>query len=72
MAGGFTRAFYQNIYISQELESCMLTKKDSLETLKNKMNNKEDILNFAGRGGIDESKIKAIREGWKKFGLKLV
>lgn len=34
--------------------------------------NKESLLKFFGRGGIDKSKVKELNKGWKKWSEKYV
>lgn len=38
-----------------------------LRELLKKKTNKEKILSFAGLEGMDENKIKSLKEGWKKW-----
>lgn len=43
-----------------------------IKNLLKKRSNKEAILSFAGKGGIDEEKIKALKEEWGKWTTKSV
>ncbi len=38
-----------------------------IENLLEKRSNKEAILSFAGKGGIDEKKIKDLKKRWNKW-----
>ena len=41
-----------------------------IRKLVKRKTNKDKILEFAGRGGIDENEVKKIREEWKKWSGK--
>ncbi len=41
-----------------------------IRKLLSKKTNKEKILEFAGKGGIDEGEMKEIKRGWKKWSEK--
>ena len=38
-----------------------------IENLLEKKSNKEKLLSFFGKGGIDEEAVKELRKGWKKW-----
>ncbi|MDO8508866.1 MAG: antitoxin VapB family protein [Nanoarchaeota archaeon] len=43
-----------------------------IKRLIEKKTNKERILEFAGKGGINVDEIKEIKKGWKKWSEKYV
>ncbi len=42
----------------------------TIEGLIEESNNKERLLSFFGKGGVDEKKVKAVRGEWKKWSKK--
>jgi predicted CopG family antitoxin len=41
-----------------------------IKELLSRKTNKEEILKFAGKGGIDEKEIRSLKKGWKKWSDK--
>lgn len=67
------------INISNEIYSKLRTMKRNdesftivIENLLEKRTNKEAVLAFAGKGGIDEEKIKSLKKGWARWTKKYV
>ena len=59
---------YRKLTAIKGKESYTIVIKDLLA----RRNNKNEILKFAGKGGINEKEIKSLRKGWKKWSEKYV
>ena len=57
---------YQSLYRMKGKESYSSV----IRGLLKESSNKEKVLSFAGKGGIDDSALHDLRKGWKKWSEK--
>jgi len=64
------------VNLSDEVYSMLTKLKGSMsyslliKGMLEKRSNKEAILSFAGKGGIDEKEISKLKRDWKKWSMK--